>query len=452
MRPGPTCTREDVSRVLARTAFGATEEDLDTWTGQPYGDLVDWLLAPTGPALPTLPEVVGQALAEVSTGLVAGSDAVQADLARRTWLGRMQAAPHPLREKLTLVWHDHFATGISGDLPDAGQVLDQIELLRTHALGDLRALLGAITLDPAMLHWLDGASSAPPFANENYAREFLELFTLGRAPQVYTERDVREAARAFTGWVVQPQVRLVQFDPARHDAGTKTVLGRRIVDRGDLEYLDVVDAALAQPVASLFLADRLVRGLGWSTGSTDLLRRPDPVTRRVARVLRTSGFQVAPAVRALLLSPEYRFAGERRTRRYVRTPAEVVVGTARALGVTADDEGFLPLMVRMGQVLLQPPNVGGWPEGTSWLSPPSVLARYDVGLLAASRAESTTLVRPLPAPDDLAAWAARFGLPRLSASTTRALRTALAATGGDEVAGRAGVAALLATCPEWTVV
>ena len=452
MTTSATASREDVSRLLARAAFGATETDLDTWTGRPYADLVDALLAPAAAPVSTVSDLTATVLASPSSGAVAGSDAVQADLARRTWLGRMQTSTTPLVDKLTLVWHDHFATAVSGDLPDAGMVLAQVELLRRHALGDLRALLGAVTTDPAMLLWLDGASSAPPYPNENYAREFLELFTLGRAPQVYTERDVREAARAFTGWTVEPLSRLVQFDAARHDAGVKTVLGRRIVDRGAQEHLDVVEAALAQPVCALFLADRLVRGLGWTTTSTDLLRSPDPVTRRVAKVLRAHDFQIAPAVRALLLSPEYRHPGERRLRRYVRTPAEVVVGVCKALGTTADESGFLPLMVRMGQVLLSPPNVGGWPEGSAWLSPPSVLARYDVGLLAAARAESTGVVAALPEAGDLAAWTARFGLPRLSSSTTRALQEALAAAGADQVAGRAGVVALLTTCPEWTVV
>ncbi len=174
------------------------------------------------------------------------------DLLKVCWLNRILHGPDPLREKLTLFWHGHFAT--SNKKVESVALMDrQNETLRTHALGGFAALLEAIVADPAMLVWLDGGTSKKGKPNENFAREFLELFTLGAGN--YTERDIREAARAFTGWVRQDSRRGFQetpsfaHDPAQVDDGAKTFLGRT----GPWGPSDIVRIVLERPEAATFL-------------------------------------------------------------------------------------------------------------------------------------------------------------------------------------------------------
>ncbi|HVE75117.1 MAG TPA: DUF1800 family protein, partial [Mycobacteriales bacterium] len=298
-------------------------------------------------------------------------------------------------------------------------------------------------------HWLDGVDNAPPQPNENYAREFFELFTLGRFPQIYSEGDVREAARAFTGWTANPILRRGEFRAQRHDNKSKRILGRTVPGAGASEYLTVVDLALEQPIASRFVAAKLVAGLAYLPAMTDLLRAPDPLVRKVADSLRSSRWQLLPALRTLFRAEEFRARGGRR--QLVRSPVEVVVATCRALGLAADDMAWHPLLRRMGQQLFEPPNVGGWPGGQDWLTPSTVIARYDLGLTAVARARAANVA--LPTADDVPGWTRRLALPELSANTTAAVRAFLASKAGGTAAERqTGVAALLLASPEWTVV
>jgi uncharacterized protein (DUF1800 family) len=437
-------TTADVSRLLGRVAFGATAADLDQWTGKAYADLVDQLLQPA--VLPAPAPLPDDAI-RVALQQNAYQDFT---LARRWWLERMRTTPFPLVERMTLLWHSHFATGVRYP-PTIGQLVRQNQTLRANALGSLRTMVEQLTIDPAMLYWLNGVENAVPQPNENYAREFFELFTLGKHPQVYSERDIREAARAFTGWIVDGND-LATFVAGRHDTKTKKVLGRNVANLGDTEYKTLVDVALAQPVAARFFAWRMVANLAYVPNTPNLLKSKDALLNKVAASLRASDFNVATALRTLLLADEFRYAPP--TRQLVRQPVEAVVHAAKALGVAFDDGSFVWLLERMGQSLFNPVNVGGWPVGRDWVTPVTAVARYDTGLTFSSFASKApnNVVAPLPAADDLAAWTRRLGLAGLGTNTKNAvssyLRSARKASALDR---QYGVLTLLLSSPEWVV-
>ncbi len=430
-------TTADVARLFGRVAFGATAADLDQWTGKPYADLVDSLLQVTTlPAQPPLPDDAQR--------LATQDDTARAQ-AQRWWLERMRTTPFPLLERMTLLWHGHFATGVRYP-PTVRDLVVQNQTLRANALGNIRDLVAQVTIDPAMLWWLNGIENTVPNPNENYAREFFELFTLGKRPQVYTERDIREAARAFTGWIPGGTASS-QFVAGRHDHKTKRILGKTIGDLGDKEYLALVDLALAQPVASRFFAWKVVANFAYVPGGSDSL------VNKVASTLRSSNWDAAAAVRVLLLSDEFRYASAAKGRQLVRQPVEAIVHAAKALGVSFSDNALVWPLERMGQSLFNPVNVGGWPLGRDWVSPVTALARYDAGLtlynLAAKQPNAT--VSPLPAAADVKAWAKRLGLAGFGANTTAAVNAYLKRVPQGEAARAAGVLTLLLSSPEWVV-
>jgi uncharacterized protein (DUF1800 family) len=430
----PTLTATDVSRLLGRVAFGATSTDLDTWTGRPYEDLVDLLL--TADATAPLPDDAQRLT--YATGASTDEGA-----ARAWWLERMRTTPFPLLERMTLLWHGHFATGIRYP-PTLAHLVTQNQTLRANALGNVRTLVEAVNTDPAMLYWLNGIENAPPRSNENYAREFFELFTLGKRPQVYTEADIRQAAKAFTGWYVDGND-TAKFAPNRHDTKSKKVLGRTIANLGADEHKAVTDAALDQPVAKRFLAYKLVANLAYVPSGNDAL------VHAVAAALTKNDWDVKAAVRTLLLHKDFRSS----TRRLLRSPVECVVHAAKVLNVRIAG-GDLPwLLEGMGQSLFDPVDVSGWPLGRDWVSPVTAIARYDAGLalhrLATDAPPNAAI--PLPDAEDVAGWTRRLGLTALSANTKNALgaylRSAKKASAYDR---QAGVLTLLLSSPEWVVV
>lgn len=430
-------TAVDVSRLLGRVAFGATPADLDRWTGKPYADLVEELLdLATMPAMPHGDE--GQAA--TFTQVAQAPKEI-----RRWWLERMRTTRAPLLERMTLVWHNHFATGLRYP-PETTHLMRQNATLRTHALGNLKDLVAAMTVDPAMLFFLDGNLNATPEPNENYAREFFELFTLGVRPQVYTERDVREAARAFTGWIVNGSGE-PEFVPARHDSKPKRILGRTVTDAGAEEYKRLVDVAFAQPAASRFVARKLVASLAYVPADRDRL------VDRVAASLR-KGWSIADAVRLLLLADDFRYASAARGRQHVRTPVEALVHGAKVLNVPFDDT-LIWQLDRMGHSLFDPVDVSGWALGAEWVTPVTAMVRYDAALNLWTRANGDGLARavtPFPAAADIAGWATLLGLSGLSSNTRYALAGYLRrAAKAGEAEKQAGVLALVLSSPEWVV-
>jgi uncharacterized protein (DUF1800 family) len=286
------------------------------------------------------------------------------------WLYRVLYDPDPLREKLTLFWHSHFATS-NRKVQSIQLMLRQNETLRQHALGEFSALVTAIVSDPAMLIWLDGAISRRERPNENFAREFLELFTLGAGH--YTERDIREAARAFTGWGrtgpnrgfrETPEFR---FDSGQFDDGEKTFLGQT----GRWNAGDIVRITLDRPRCAEFLCRKLYRSFV-SEGeepSAELIRP-------LAEEMRSSRYNIRQVVGTILRSRHF-YARAARFQK-IKSPVELSTGLLRILEVPRSDVRVLALAVacdRQGQELFHPPNVRGWVAGRTWLNRTTVLER-----------------------------------------------------------------------------
>jgi uncharacterized protein (DUF1800 family) len=280
---------------------------------------------------------------------------------QRWWLERMVRTQAPLQEKMTLFWHGHFTSALVKGI-SAREMIDQNWLYRSNALGNVRELAVAITEDPAMLKFLDNARSVKEHPNENFARELMELFTLGIGN--YTESDVREAARALTGNTVRgaAQGGGYTFAVRRHDFGTKTVLGAT----GQFDGKDVVEIIFRQPAASRFIAAKLLDFFVYN--------EPEPeLVEGVAELLRRYDFQTAPVMSQLLRSNV--FFSDRAYRALVKSPVEFVVGAHQLYGIDQVNDEALAALNRMGQVLFEPPSVKGWDGGAAWLNSQTVLAR-----------------------------------------------------------------------------
>ena len=291
------------------------------------------------------------------------------------WVYRMLAGPDPLGERLTLCWHNHFATSAQ---KVGAAVYRQNEIFRQYARAPFGELLGAVVHDPALLLWLDAEANRKGQANENLARELMELFTLGVGH--YDESDVKEAARALTGWTVVDG--RFQFDAELHDAGEKTIFGRTQNWNGD-ELLPVLRehpataSRLAGRLCELFMGERVT-----TTAAVAAL----------ASHLRARRLAIGEAVE-LILRSEVFFADSNIGNR-VLGPVEYVIGTARALELV--DPCPNPLIVaeyaaNLGQDLFHPPNVGGWPGGRSWISTRTAIGRHNY---AAALVEGQPVGRP----------------------------------------------------------
>jgi uncharacterized protein (DUF1800 family) len=287
------------------------------------------------------------------------------------WLYRMIFTAHPLRERMTLFWHNHFATS-NVKVANTALMQRQNDLLRRYALGSFAALLAAIGKDPAMLIWLDSTANRKAHPNENYAREVMELFTLGRGH--YSERDLQQAARAFTGWfVLRGRFREVM---QQHDQGEKTILGRTGAFDGDA----VPAILLEQPACAEFVCTKLVRAFVTET---------DPITpdlvAPLAAEFRASGYEIRVPVRTILRSAFFHDRAMRRRR--VKSPVEHAVGTIRALEIvspTVQADALAEACTRMGQSLYAPPSVAGWDGGPAWVNSTTMLNRTNLvlGLLS----------------------------------------------------------------------
>jgi uncharacterized protein DUF1800 len=275
------------------------------------------------------------------------------------WANRMVATPRPLEEKLTLFWHGHFATG-ENKVRDYRMMLRQNLMFRANASGRLQDLLVGILKDPAMLVYLDNGENVKAHPNENFGRELLELFTMGVGN--YTERDVREAARAFTGWT--NDVLTFKFDSAQHDFSEKTFLSTK----GPLDGGDIIDTILKQPVTGEYVAAKLYR----------FFVREDvaaPVKADLGRSFRESGYQIKPLLKRIFLSKDFYAAPSYATQ--IKSPVHLVVSTYRKMGLreipTIPDFGRMT--GALGQSLFDPPNVAGWAGGRTWITPSTLLQR-----------------------------------------------------------------------------
>jgi hypothetical protein len=275
------------------------------------------------------------------------------------WANRMLTTTHPLEEKLTLFWHGHFATG-DAKVRDYRMMLRQNVMLRKNASGRLRDLLVGILEDPAMLVYLDNGENVKSHPNENFGRELLELFTMGVGH--YTERDVREAARAFTGWT--NNVLDFKFDREQHDFGEKTFLGRT----GPLDGTDVIDTILNQDVTGEFVAAKLYRYF--------VRDEISPAVRtELGRAFKGSRYELKSTLKRIFLSKDFYSAPSMATQ--IKSPVVLVISTYRKMGLhelpTIPDFGRLTSS--LGQTLFDPPNVAGWAGGRTWITPATLLQR-----------------------------------------------------------------------------
>lgn len=278
------------------------------------------------------------------------------------WAERMLTSPRPLEEKMTLFWHGHFATEeLKND--DYRLMLQQNMTLRQLASSDMRSLLIAMSKDPAMLLYLDNRLNVKGHANENYAREILELFSLGIGN--YTENDIKEAARAFTGWRNQGLTFI--DDRAQHDEGMKTVFGQT----GNWDGEDVVDLILQQEAAGEFIAGKIYRFFVREEISEQML---DELAAR----LRDDNYALKPFLRALFLSQD--FYSEPSLGTQIKSPVQFLVSTYRKLGLERiPGTPYFPAATNLlGQALGNPPNVKGWDGGRAWLNPSTILLRNNL--------------------------------------------------------------------------
>jgi uncharacterized protein (DUF1800 family) len=284
------------------------------------------------------------------------------------WLDRMVRTTKPLHERMTLVWHDWFATSRDGVGP-ARLMLRQNQLFRRNGLGSFLVLLLEVTKDPAMLLWLSGVDNEKDAPNENYARELMELFTLGADRGAYTERDVREQARALTGWrnswgeTLGPYK--FRYDKRRHDAGSKRIFGKR----GHFDWRDSCRLCVHHRLHPSFFVEKL-----WGYF---IPVPPKTGTRRsLQRIYVRSGYKVEPVVEAILLHPAL-YTGPR----MVKPPAVYLAGLLRGLGRGIDTEAWTWLLSLAGQQLFYPPNVAGW-DDTRWLDTATFRARWEIAAYA----------------------------------------------------------------------
>ncbi len=296
------------------------------------------------------------------------------------WLGLMVEGGHPLREKLTLFWHNHFATSVL-KVRDRRAMYEQNLLLRKHALGKFRPFLLDISKNPAMLIWLDSNKNIKDAPNENFAREVMELFSLGTGN--YTEKDIREAARAFTGWFTSSPFSGVTFDfsPENHDEGEKTVFGQK----GNWNGEDIVRFCCDQPACAKFLVGKLYAFFVSETPPPKGLLTP------LEDRFRKSDYDIADLAKTMLGSRL--FFSEHAYRKRVKWPVEFVLEAANTLTSQRTIIQDLPdLLPSMGQTLFAPPNVKGWRTGTDWLNSTTVLARNNFVETAAVKEQAGKLV------------------------------------------------------------
>ncbi|HKI31373.1 MAG TPA: DUF1800 domain-containing protein [Gemmataceae bacterium] len=288
---------------------------------------------------------------------------------RGWWCYCMIHTAHPLREKMTVFWHNHFATSIAKVVRPT-LMYAQNKLLRRHALGKFRPFLLEVSRDPAMIVWLDNNANVKGQPNENYAREIMELFSLGVGN--YTEQDIKEAARAFTGWHTSDSGDAYEFNAREHDDGPKTVLGQSGKWNGD----DVVRILLDQPQAARFLVRKLYRYF-----ISEPHEPPAALLEPLAESFRKNDYDVAALMKTMLRSRH--FFSDYAYRQRLKSPVEFVLGAARAVVHPTEDQETVRLppgplvnrMAAMGQELFTPPNVKGWPHGKAWLNTSTVLAR-----------------------------------------------------------------------------
>ena len=377
-----------MAHLMRRAGFGADRDELERRVAQGYEAVVEELVDP--PA--DVPRADVDELFRYMPSLASGGPVTTPGAAN--WLFQMVNTQRPLEEKMALFWHHVFATGNS-KVDNDNHLIAQIDMWRDHGTGNYRDLLIMLAQNPAMIYWLDNHENHKRAPNENWGRELLELFSLGVGH--YTETDVFECARAFTGWTIGPKMPRVpnhrfffqyEFRPEEHDYGEKTFLGRS----GNFDGLDIIDIILEQPACPRFICRHLYNFFvadetqvpAWNIEPP---RDPEAI-EYLAGVFFDSGFELKPVLRALFNADFFKEAVFQK----VKSPVEVVVGTLR---LTQDLQGPQPELptvgqesAHMGQSLHNPPSVEGWQTGRDWINSGAVVGRIN---FVADRVSNTEL-------------------------------------------------------------
>ena len=364
----------EARHLLSRTGFGvATITDIRDYASLSRQEAVDRLLSSVLRQPVTPPPVwvddrpVTGAERRDMTGqerqLLQQQRKRRGEMLKGWWYQEMVVTPSPFTERMTLFWHNHFTSSLK-KVREPVFLYRQNLLLRAGAFGDFRELARMIARDPAMLIYLDGNRNSADAPNENFARELFELFTLG--PGNYTERDIREAARAFSGVRYNQQQGVVRQNRKLHDDGIKTVFGQS----GSFSVDEVLDIVFQQPAAARFIAAKLWREFV----------SPEPDLQEIeaiAGTLRRSGYSITAALRHLLTSDG--FYDLRHRGMLVKSPVDMLVGTIRLFGLVPESTEPLVRMGReLGQDIFDPPTVKGWDGGTDWINSTTLLTRQDL--------------------------------------------------------------------------
>jgi uncharacterized protein (DUF1800 family) len=365
-----------LAHLMRRAGFGATRDELETRVAKGYDATVEELLHPdTQP--PVDPYVL---LRHQPAALLPGG---QPPMGNVNYMYYLVNTKRPLQEKMALFWHSVFATGNS-KVDNYDQLLEQIDLFRNQGMGNYRDLLVTIAKNPTMLFWLDNNQNHGTAVNENWGRELLELFSLGAGN--YTEVDVREASRAFTGWTFETKLPRLpygrfpwkfEYRAEDHDDGEKTFLGHK----GNLNGEDIIDIVVKQPACAKFICRHLYNFFvadepqvpAWSIEEP----RDPAAVAMLMKVFQESKCEMTPVLKALFTSDFFKNARYQ----HLKSPAEVVVGTLRLVGgYELPKPGYGELSMQpsyMGQDLLNPPSVEGWHTGREWINSGSLMSRIN---------------------------------------------------------------------------
>ncbi len=349
--------REQAVRLLDRAGFGAVPGQAEQLASLGLVGAVRSLTQPSGSATLTGPPPVDDDNVPIAPADAWGHDHLW-------WIDRMVRTNQPLVERMALVLHDWFATS-TASVSTAQQMIDQSNLFRSAGFGSFLDLFMAVTVDPAMLQWLNGNENRKSAPNENYGREMMELFSLGADRGAYTEDDIREQARALTGWRNDWSAELgaynFRFDPKRHDEGSKTVFGRT----GNWEWRDACRLCVEHPLHPSFFVEKL-----WSYF---IPQPPSGAVRdNLINTYRGSGWGIRPVLEEILISPDLYLGPP-----MVKPPVVHLAGMLRALGRGIDTEAWTWLCDQAGQLLYWPPNVSGW-DDTRWLDTSRMRARWNI--------------------------------------------------------------------------
>jgi hypothetical protein len=337
--------------LYRRAAFGANWDQLQQALSDGPHRTIDKLLRPQGD--------IGEFNSTYDEYESSGTGSV--DGLRAWWLRRMILTPHPLLEKMTLFWHGHFATN-SGKVKNARLMREQVQLLRSHALNSFQEMLKGISRDPAMLIWLGAEANRKARPNENFARPLMETFTLGSGH--YTEKDVREAARAFTGWfVLRSRLRYI---PREHDGGLKQMLGRK----GNFTADDVLRILLEQPAAAQTLVRKLYR---WLISETE---EPNPKLIAPLKQSFAKDYDILKLVEKILRSNL--FFSPAAYRRRIKCPVEFALSIVKPLEDVVSTTQLAQDLADIGQDLYHPPTVKGWIGGQHWINNATMVGRHNL--------------------------------------------------------------------------